>query len=105
MTPESISPILMIFVRYAISGVGVWLASKGFSEADVSTVVDQGAYIITGAIIAALPAIYAAFKRPSVKAMEAAKAVDQLVPKGEDVVIKTPAGVPDIVVPGQDRKR
>lgn len=105
MTPENISPILMIFVRYAISGLGVWLASKGFSDADVSTVVDQGAYIITGAIIAAVPAIYAALKRPSVKAMETAKAVDQLVPKDDDVVIKTPVGVPDIVVPGPSSKQ
>jgi hypothetical protein len=98
MSFEAISPILMIFVRYAISGIGVWMVSKGFSETDASTFVEQASIIISGAIMSVGPAIYAALKRPSVKAMETAVAVDREVPKGADVVIKTPAGVPDIVV-------
>lgn len=104
MTFESISPILMIFIRYAISGVGVWLVGKGFSESDASTVVEQASIMLTGGILSAGPAIYAALKRPSVKAMETAKAVDKQIPKGEDVVIKTPVGEPDIIVPGEVKK-
>lgn len=98
MSFEAISPILMIFIRYAISGVGVWMVSKGFSESDANTFVEQASIIISGAIMSVGPAIYAAIKRPSVKAMETAKAVDREVPKGDDVIIKTPDGVPDIVV-------
>jgi hypothetical protein len=98
MSFEAISPILMIFVRYAISGIGVWMVSKGFSEADASTFVEQASIIISGAIMSVGPAIYAALKRPSVKAMETAVAVDREVPKDEPVVIKTPQGEPDIVI-------
>jgi hypothetical protein len=98
MSFEAISPIIMIFVRYAISGIGVWMISKGFSEADASTFVEQASIIISGAIMSVGPAIYAALKRPSVKAMETAKAVDREVPKDAPVVIKTPQGEPDIVI-------
>jgi hypothetical protein len=98
MSFEAISPILMIFVRYAISGIGVWMVSKGFSEADASTFVEQASIIISGAIMSVGPAIYAALKRPSVKAMETAVAVDKEIPKDQPVVIQTPPGVPNIVV-------
>lgn len=98
MNFDSLQPIIMIFVRYLISAGGVWLVSRGFSEVDATTVVDQSAFILTGAIIAAGPAIYAAIKRPSALAMETAKAVDQQIPKGEDVVLKTPGRKPDITI-------
>ena len=47
--------------------------------------------------------LYALIKRPSAKAMEAAKEIDAQIPAKDDVVIQTPAGQPDIVVvaPGQ----
>ncbi|MER8481164.1 hypothetical protein [Mesorhizobium sp. M1322] len=98
MNLDNLAPILMIFVRYAISGVGVWLASHGFSDVDASTVTEQLAYIITGSFIAAAPAIYAALVRPSIKAMASAFAIDKSVPADEPVVIKTTVGVADIVI-------
>ncbi|MBA3576173.1 MAG: hypothetical protein H0W39_00955 [Sphingomonas sp.] len=104
MTFESVAPILMIFLRYSISGLGVWLVSKGFSELDANTIVEQAVVLTTGIILSGGPALYAAWKRPSVKAMETAKVVDQQIPKGEDVVLKTPAGVPDIIVHSPEKK-
>lgn len=105
MSFETLAPIILIFMRYAISGVGVFLASKGMAETDVNSLMDQLPTIATGFIVASAPAIWAAFKRPSVKAMEAAKQIDKQIPAGSDVHIPTPGAGPDIYIPATKKER
>ena len=99
MSVEEFRPLLYMAMRYGIAGLGAWLISIGVTDADAASAVDQIATIVSGAVIYFAPQIYAALKRPSVKAMETAKAVDREIPKDEPVVLLTPAGQPDIVVP------
>lgn len=50
------------------------------------------------AIVGLVTVLYALVKRPSAKAMEAAKVIDKQIPAKQDGVIKTSVGEPDIVV-------
>lgn len=53
-----------------------------------------------GALMAIVIPTYAAVtKASSDKAAEVAKEVDKLVPPEQTVVIKTPVGIPDVIVP------
>ncbi len=57
--------------------------------------------VAVSGLVALLTPIYAMVtKSSSDKAAEVAKAVDQLVPPSQAVEIKTPIGIPDIVVEG-----
>jgi predicted sugar kinase len=103
MSAEAIRQLLFVFVRYAISNSGLLtvLIGAGFLTDDVNTVVEQVTVITVGAMMQFGPAIYAMIKRPSPKAMEAAKIVDRDLPKDAPVVIQTPAGEPNIIVPAK----
>lgn len=97
---EKLRPTLMIFARYGISALGVSIMmGMGFTPSDIGIVVGGLADAIVGGIIMAIPPIYAAIVRPSAKAMATAVEVDKSVPVDAPVVIRTPEGIPDIVVP------
>lgn len=56
---------------------------------------------VSGLIAVLVPVYAAVTKASSDKAHEVAKKVDEEIPAGASVTIKTPEGVPDIVVPAQ----
>lgn len=83
----------------AILGILGWLSPEQV-EALSKQVPDLLAAI--GGLAAILIPIYATLtKSSSDKAAEAARAIDREVPAQATVLIKTPAGQPDIVVPGK----
>lgn len=70
-------------------------------RAAVTKLSDPAVLAAIGILMAAgMSAYRAVFKSSSNKAADAAKAIDAKLDPEEQVVIKTPAGVPDIVVPG-----
>lgn len=95
-----------VAIRYAITIAGTILAILGIlgwltpQQVDVlSTKVPELLGAI-GALVAAIIPLYAALtKSSSDKAASAAKEIDKQIPANSDVVIQTPQGVPDIVVP------
>ena len=95
---ERFRPLLMILVRYMISGAGVWLAARGFPATGIEMLNNEVTPLVVGAIVFYAPQVYALYVRPSFKAMKAAAEIDKSVPVDAPVVIKTPVGEPDIIV-------
>lgn len=97
---ESLKDKLPVILRYAVAIVASLLAGAGLigSDALPPALQEQLVGFILSAI-AVVPLIWALIKRPSAKAMEVAKEVDASIPKDQTVVIQTPAGQPDIIVP------
>lgn len=89
---------LPVIIRYIIATAFAALATHGMISAEVNTVLSQNMDAIVGAAGVLATVAYALWKRPSSKALEVAKQVDANVPKGGSVVVKTPAGVANIVV-------
>jgi hypothetical protein len=89
---------LPVIVRYAITSLAAALVAHGFLSADHNAVITDNLDKIVGALIVLATLAYELFKRPSSKALEVAKQVDAKVPASASVVVKTPAGSPDIVV-------
>lgn len=88
----------------AILSILGWLTPEQVQE--IARKVEQvsgqvpGLIAAVAGLIALLTPIYAIVtKSSSDKAASAAKEIDKQIPAGEDVVIKTPAGVPDITIP------
>lgn len=81
---------LPVIIRYAVTILGAFLVSRGYlDEEQLGFIADQTA-IIVGAILAIGPLLYALWKRPSQKALEAAKKIDAELPASADVEIVTP---------------
>lgn len=97
-------------IRYAITIAGTILAILGIlgwlspQQVDaLSTKVPELLGAI-GALVAAIIPLYAAVtKSSSDRAASAAKEIDKQIPASAPVVIQTPQGVPDIVVPAASK--
>ena len=94
----NITNYLPVILRYAIVWAAAALATRGFISDDQNAVLSQNIDVIAGALISLGTVAYALFKRPSAKALDAAKAIDKQLPAKADVTIKTPGNAPDIVV-------
>lgn len=92
---------LPVIVRYALVTLFTYLGAHGVISDDANTILSNNLDALVGAIGVVLTLIYALWKRPSSKALEVAKQVDNKVPKTQDVTIKTPGTKPDIVVPAK----
>ena len=92
---------LPVILRYALAWIGAALATHGILDGDQSAIFSQNIDVIAGALIGLGSVAYAIWRRPSSKGLDAAKAIDKQVPADSLVVIKTPAGTPDIVVSGK----
>ena len=90
-----------VIVRYAIVSLMAALFTRGWLSPEHNAILGENLDIIVSAIVGLLTVLYALIKRPSAKAMEAAKAIDKSVPAEVSVVIKTPGNAPDIVVPAK----
>ncbi len=97
----NIANYLPVIIRYALVSLATALATRGFLSTEQNAVLTQNIDVLVGALVTLGTVGWALFKRPSAKAMDAAKAIDKQLPKKEDVVIKTPPNMPDIIVPGQ----
>lgn len=95
----NITNYIPVIVRYAIVSLAAAMATRGWLSSDQNAVLSQNIDILVSAVVGLLTVAYALFKRPSEKAMDAAKAIDKQLPTKEDVVIKTPGNAPDIIVP------
>lgn len=93
-----ITNYLPVVVRYALVWLAAALATRGWTTSEQNAVLTQNLDVIVGAVISLGTVAYALFKRPSEKAMDAAKAIDKQIPAKSDVVIVTPGDGPNIVV-------
>jgi hypothetical protein len=113
--PLTTATSIGVAIRYLITiagslltilGIVGWLTSDQVQELsqkvqDISAQL-PGLLAAAGGIIALVMPIYATITKSSTdRAAEVAKEVDKQIPERSPVVIKTPAGVPDIVVPGK----
>lgn len=99
----NISNYLPTIVRYVIVSLMAAMFTHGWLSPEHKAILGENLDIIVSAIVGLLTVLYALVKRPSAKAMEAAKEIDAQIPAKQDVVIKTPGDAPDIIVaaPGQ----
>lgn len=106
LTPLTTATSTGVAIRYittivgsivAILGVLGWLTPE---QSDALTREIPGLLGAVGGLVAVGITTYATLTKAfSNKAAEAAKAIDSQVPTSAPVVIQTPAGVPDIVIP------
>lgn len=100
----NITSYVPTIVRYAIVSLMAAMFTHGWLSPEHNAILGENLDIIVSAIVGLLTVLYALVKRPSAKAMEAAKEIDAQIPARQDVVIKTPAGKPDIVVLASNSK-
>ncbi|NVP55953.1 hypothetical protein [Mycoplana rhizolycopersici] len=108
LTPLTTATSIGVAVRYLTTIVGsviAILAILGWLTPEQAEALTRQVPELLGAVAAVVTAavpLYAIWtKSSSDKAAEAAKAIDKQIPDESPVVIKTPAGVPDIVVTGK----
>jgi type VI protein secretion system component VasF len=89
---------LPVIIRYIIATAFAALATHGLISAEVNTILSQNLDAIVGALGVLGTVAYALWRRPSSKALEVAKQVDESIPAGASAVVRTPSGQPDIVV-------
>lgn len=94
----NITNYLPMILRYALAAIGAALATRGWIDNEQSAILSQNLDAIVGAAITLGTVAWAIYKRPSQKGLDAAKAIDQQLPKDVPVVIKTPGAQPDIIV-------
>ena len=99
----NITNYLPTIVRYAIVSLMAAMFTRGWLSPEHNAILGENLDIIVSALVGLLTVVWALVKRPSAKAMEAAKEIDAQIPANQDVVIKTPGNAPDITVlaPGQ----
>lgn len=97
----NITNYLPVILRYLIVSAMAAIATRGWLSAEQNAILTQNLDIIVSALIGLGTVVYALFRRPSDKALEAAKKIDQQIPPESTVVIKTPGVAPDIIVPGK----
>ncbi len=93
----------------AILGIVGWLTPDQVQELsqkvqDISAQLPGLVAAVSGIVAIAIPAYATITKSSSDKAAEAAKEIDKNLPADAAVIIKTPANVPDIVVPAPSTK-
>ncbi|KQY20214.1 hypothetical protein [Rhizobium sp. Root483D2] len=99
----NINSYLPTIVRYAIVSLMAAMFTHGWLSPEHNAILGENLDIIVSALVGLLTVVWAMVKRPSAKAMEAAKEIDAQIPANQDVVILTPGSAPDITVsaPGQ----
>jgi hypothetical protein len=100
----NITNYLPTIVRYIIVSLMAAMFTHGWLSPEHNAILGENLDIIVSAIVGLLTVLYALVKRPSAKAMEAAKEIDKHIPAKSEVVIKTPGNAPDIVVAAQGAK-
>jgi hypothetical protein len=93
----------------AILGIVGWLTPEQVAELsqkvqDISAQLPGLVAAVSGIVALIVPLYAMATKSSSDKAAEVAKEVDKHIPDSASVTIKTPEGVPDIVVPADATK-
>jgi hypothetical protein len=98
---EELKNYLPTIIRYALISAGSALAAKSWISPDQHSFMSQNADVIGGILVALATAAYGLFVKPSARGMEVAKVSDEKVPQGDTLVVQTPSGQPDIIVPGK----
>ncbi|CZT36119.1 Pam3-gp28 family putative phage holin [Rhizobium sp. 9140] len=94
----NITNYLPMILRYALAAIGAALATRGWIDDEQSAILSQNLDAIVGGAITLGTVAWAIYRRPSQKGLDAAKAIDEQLPKDAPVVIQTPANQPDIIV-------
>jgi len=94
----NITNYIPTIVRYVIVSLMAAIATRGWLSSDQNAVLTQNVDIIVSALVGLGTVVYALFKRPSQKALDAAKAIDKQLPAKTDVEIVTPGNGPNIIV-------
>jgi len=106
LNPLTTATSIGVAIRYAativgtvitIGGVLNWLTPQQVDE--LSRQVPELFAALTALLTLLIPLYAIVTKSSSDKAAEAAKEIDKQIPPSQDVVIQTPVGQPDIVVP------
>lgn len=87
-----------VIIRYLLASFFTYLASHGLLTADQHAYLGDQMDVIVGIVGNLAIIAYALWRRPSPTAMEAAKEIDQKIPKGTEVIIQTPAHMDNIYV-------
>lgn len=90
-----------LIIRYGLVSLASMMAARGWLNDGQNAILSENLDVIVGAIVGLGTVGYAMFKRPSKKALKAAKAIDKQIPASEDVVIVTPGTTPNIHVPAK----
>lgn len=108
LSPLTTASSIGVAIRYLTTIVGSVIAILGIlgwltpDQAEALTKQVPELLAAIGALAAAIVPLYAIWtKSSSDKAAAAAKAIDKTVPADQTVLIKTPVGIPDIVVHGK----
>lgn len=101
MNNDTTNSAVRFFISIFAGMIAGWMAGKGWIgvEDQATFVTNLTVLLVLG--VSAAPAIIAQYIRPTPKAMEAARAIDQQVAPEAPVLIKTPDGQPDILVQGK----
>ncbi|WP_426235898.1 hypothetical protein [Pararhizobium sp. DWP1-1-3] len=99
----NITNYIPTIVRYVIVSLMAAMFTHGWLSPEHNAILGENLDIIVSAIVGLLTVLYALIKRPSAKAMEAAKEIDAQIPAKDAVVIRTPGSAPDIIIaaPGE----
>ena len=89
---------LPMIIRYALLAGAGWLANQGLMSDEQNALFSSQLDVIVAAIVALVTIAWGWKNKPSVKAQEVARQVDNLIPAGQTVTIQTPQGLPDIRV-------
>lgn len=92
---------LPVIIRYLLVTAFTVLTTRGLISPEAQSILSSNIDIIVGAVGGLATVAYALWRRPSAKALEVAKQVDAKVPADQPVLITTPPGTPDIVVPAK----
>lgn len=87
-----------VIARYVLGWLFAALATRGVVSPEQNDILSGNMDVIIGSVGALVTLGWALVKRPSSKGLAAAKAIDQQLPKKEDVVIKTPGQAADIII-------
>lgn len=96
-----IKTYIPVIIRYLIVTAAAAIGTRGWISPEQSAILTQHLDILVSALVGLGTVGYALFKRPSAKALVAAKAIDKQVAPEDPVVIQTPGAAPNIFVPGK----
>ncbi len=88
-----------VIARYVLSWLFVWLATRGYLSEEQGALLTQNMDTIIGSVGALALLAWALFRRPSSRALKAAKEIDKKIPATEEAIIKTKGPKPDITIP------
>jgi len=87
-----------VVVRYLLVTLAAAMFTHGWLTPEQSSALGQNMDLLVSAVVGLGTVAYALIKRPSQKALDAAKEIDKKIPASQPVEIVTPGSAPNIIV-------